>query len=199
MVLARQGELIDPNGTISMAPFKLVLQEGVDRQASIRPDASRQRHVKAKLLEHVRVSPALQMFALPRRQGGGISPRAVFRGERRAELIGNLAQMRRSGGPRSGVPGLQPRGLAPRLFFAIVPGCRITVSHGNALICRAGRARTTSGPIASARRSTPASISRRTLQASGMVLDDHRQEHGDRNGVRADRGRCDRGCRSDLF
>jgi len=34
-----------------MAPDKLVLQEGVDRGAAIRLDSTRQRHVKAELLD----------------------------------------------------------------------------------------------------------------------------------------------------
>ena len=64
MILARQGEPIEPNGSMSAAPGKLVLQEGVDRRASLRLNSSRQRHVKAEILEHIRISPAVEVGGL---------------------------------------------------------------------------------------------------------------------------------------
>ena len=46
-----------------------------------------QRHVEAKFFHDVRITPAIEIIALPRRQLGRISPRAILRRERRAERI----------------------------------------------------------------------------------------------------------------
>src|ERR1700722_21019341 len=86
VILTEQGDSVDRK-RLETDPRKALPQH---RQHRLAPDGvkpARQRHVEAKIFHHVRVSPALQMFALSRRQGSRISPRAVFRGERLAELI----------------------------------------------------------------------------------------------------------------
>ena len=61
LLLAHQGELIDPNRSVAVEPEEFGLQQGVNRGAPIRLDAARQGHVKAELLEHIRISPALEV------------------------------------------------------------------------------------------------------------------------------------------
>ena len=55
--------------------------------APLGADAARQRHVKAEVVHHIGIPPAIEMFALLRRQLGRISPCAVRLGERRTERI----------------------------------------------------------------------------------------------------------------
>ena len=71
---------------------KPLAQHRHNRLAPFGGKPSRQRHVEAKFLEHVRVAPAVEIVALPRRQLVGISPRAVFRAERRTERIERLCR-----------------------------------------------------------------------------------------------------------
>ena len=64
LILAHKREAVDRNGPGPARLRKPVSQEGVDRGASVGPDASRQGHVKAELLEHIRISPAIQIGGL---------------------------------------------------------------------------------------------------------------------------------------
>ena len=49
------------------------------RLAPLAGKASGQCHVEAKLFHHIRVAPAVEIIALPRRQFRRLAPRAVFR------------------------------------------------------------------------------------------------------------------------
>src|ERR1700751_1588465 len=62
-------------------------QHGKDRSVPCGIEPPGQCHVKAKLLEHVRISPAVEMIALPWRQPCWIAPGTIFVRKRRAEGV----------------------------------------------------------------------------------------------------------------
>ena len=95
MVLAHQSEPIEPNGSMSAALGELVSQEGVDRQASIRPNASRQRHVKSEILEHIRISPAVEVGGLVSAQSSRQAPASFLCGHGQAESLEGRDAVRR--------------------------------------------------------------------------------------------------------
>ena len=64
MILPDQRESIDRDGCETAVPGKRFLQEGMNRQSPIRPDATRQAHVAAEFLEHIGLSPAVEVFGL---------------------------------------------------------------------------------------------------------------------------------------
>ena len=70
LLLAHQGELIDPDRSTAMEPKELGLQQSVNRGAPIRLDPAGQGHVKAEFLEHIGIAPALEVRGLPRAEPG---------------------------------------------------------------------------------------------------------------------------------
>ena len=87
MILAHQRKPIDPNGRVAVGVSKPVLQEGVDRPPPILPDSSRQRHVKAELLEYVRVSPAVEVGGLVSAEPGRQASASFLICHRQAEAL----------------------------------------------------------------------------------------------------------------
>ena len=66
---------------------KAIAQHHHDRFASLGGKPTRKCHVEAEVCHDIGVTPAVQMFALPRRQRGRISPRTIPRRKRRAQRI----------------------------------------------------------------------------------------------------------------
>lgn len=95
MILARQREPIDPDRFISASLSKCVLQENVDRRASIRSNSTRQRHVKSELLEHIRISPAVEIGGLVSAQSSRQAPASFLCGHGQAESLEGRDAVRR--------------------------------------------------------------------------------------------------------
>src|SRR5882724_9633672 len=66
---------------------KAAPQHRQDSLASLGVQPTRQCHVESEIFHDIGIAPAVEVLALPRRQLGRISPRAVLCPERRAERI----------------------------------------------------------------------------------------------------------------
>src|SRR6267142_652952 len=64
---------------------KAAPQHRQDGFAPLGVEPPRQRHVEAEVFHDIGIPPAIELFALPRRQLGGISSRMILRRERCAE------------------------------------------------------------------------------------------------------------------
>ena len=66
---------------------KAIPQHRQDGLASFAVKSTRQCHVEAEVFHYIWISPAIELFALSRRQVRRISPRTIFGSERRTEWI----------------------------------------------------------------------------------------------------------------
>src|SRR5262245_51209131 len=86
-VLAQQRQLIDRDRRIAARPREQLFQRRHDDITTLDRNSSGQRHVKAEVLEEIRVAPAVEMADLPSVQSRGDAPSALLRRHRRAVSI----------------------------------------------------------------------------------------------------------------
>src|SRR5215468_10278500 len=87
VILAQQGEPIDRNWTIAVTACQKMLQIRQHGFLAFGGERAGQRHVKAEILEDVRVSPALGVPELPRRETSRQALAAFRAGQGRPETI----------------------------------------------------------------------------------------------------------------
>src|SRR5215831_4148155 len=84
-VLAHQGELSDRQRMSAVDVVEARLQQRQDRGTTLGVDRTRQGQVEAKVFEHVRVAPAIEILDLTFAQTGAQSLLPFVRGQRTAK------------------------------------------------------------------------------------------------------------------